>query len=222
MLRFLYKVTLKQPWSFDDVIPTPKKPRTLPIVLSPDEVVRFLECVTSLQHRTILTTGDAAGLRMSEAVRLTVSAIDRGRMVLRIAPGKGQPDRDVMRSPTRLDILRVWWRLHRPAHGLFPGRRPDHPLGRSAVEQACHEARPRARLGKPITPQTLRHAFAVHLLESGTDVRTIQWLLGHRDLGTTARSLRVATTTVCSTTSPLDLLPRPAAPHAPPCSPPSA
>ncbi len=129
-LRFLYKVTRKQPWSFDDVIPTPRKPQTWPIVLSPDEVVRFLECVTSLQHRTILTTCDAAGPRISEAVRLTVSAIDRGRMVLRIAPGKGQQDRDVMRSPKRLDILRVWWRLHRPAHGLFPGRRPDHPLGR--------------------------------------------------------------------------------------------
>jgi len=220
-LRFLYKVTLKQPWSFDDVIPTPKKPQTLPIVLSPDEVVRFLECVTSLQHRTILTTCYAAGLRISEAVRLTVSAIDSGRMVLRIAQGKGQQDRYVMLSPRLLEILRVWWRLHRPTHWLFPSRRPNHPIGRSAVEQHCHEARQRARIAKPITPHSLRHAFAVHLLESGTDVRTIQLLLGHRDLGTTARYLRIATTTVCATTSPLDLLTRPAAPHAPPLPPPS-
>lgn len=117
-LRFLYKVTLKQPWSFDDVIPTPKKPRTLPIVLSPDEVVRFLDCLTSLQHRTILTTCYAAGLRISEAVCLTVSAIDSGRMVLRVAQGKGQQDRYVMLSPTLPEILRVWWRLHRPTHWL--------------------------------------------------------------------------------------------------------
>ena len=221
-LRFLYKVTLKQPWSFDTVIPAPKKPRTLPIVLSPEEVVRFLDCVKPPQHRTILTTCYAAGLRISEAVRLTVSAIDSGRMVLRIAQGKGQQDRYVMLSPKLLDILRVWWRLHRPGHWLFPGRRPGCPLGRAAVEQECHEARPRARITKPITPHSLRHAFAVHLLEAGTDIRTIQWLLGHRDLGTTARYLRIATTKVCSTTSPLDLLPRPAAPHAPPLPPPSA
>jgi len=158
-IRFLYKVTLKKPWSFDDVIPAPKKPRTLPMVLSPEEVGRFLDCVKPA-HRTILTTCYAAGLRISEAVRLTISAIDSGRMVPRIEQGKGQQDRYVMLSPKLLEILRGWWRLHRPGHWLFPGRQPGHPIGRSAVERECHQARRRARIAKPITPHSFRHAFA--------------------------------------------------------------
>jgi site-specific recombinase XerD len=115
--------------------------------------------------------------------------------------------------------LRDWWRLNRPCHWLFPGDRPDHPITRGAVERACQEAHQRCRIPKPITPHSLRHAFAVHLLEAGTDVRTIQLLLGHRSLATTARYLRIATTKVCSTTSPLDLLPRPVPPAAIPPTP---
>jgi len=218
-LRFLYKVTLTKHWPFDEAIPAPKKPQTLPVVLSPGEVVAFLDCVKTPKHRTILTTCYAAGLRISEAVCLTISAIDSQRMVLRVEQGKGQKDRYVMLSPTLLAILRDWWRLNRPCHWLFPGDRPDHPITRGAVERACQEAHQRCRIPKPITPHSLRHAFAVHLLEAGTDVRTIQLLLGHRSLATTARYLRIATTKVCSTTSPLDLLPRPVPPAAIPPTP---
>ena len=218
-LRFLYTVTLKTVWPVGAVIPAPKQPQTLPVVLSPEEVVQFLACVKHPKHRTILTTCYAAGLRISEAVRLTAPAIDSQRMVLRIALGKGQKDRYVMLSVQLLEILRAWWKRTRPTHWLFPGARPGRPISRSAVEQACQHARRRCRIPKPITPHSLRHAFAVHLLETGTDVRTIQLLLGHRSLATTARYLRIATTTVCSTTSPLDLLPRPLPPAAPPPTP---
>lgn len=210
-LRFLYKVTLKKDWRFDEIIPAPKRPQTLPVVLSPEEVVQFLSSVASRKHRVILTTCYAAGLRISEAVRLTPPAIDSARMVIRVAQGKGQKDRYVMLSPKLLDILRAWWRAARPAHWLFPGDRAGQPITRFAVEQACQQARRLSCIPKPITPHSLRHAFAVHLLESGTDVRRIQLLLGHRSLATTARYLRIATSTVCSTSSPLDLLPCPRA-----------
>jgi len=210
-LRFLYKVTLQKDWRFDAIIPAPKKPQTLPVVLSPEEVVTFLGGVASRKHRVILTTCYAAGLRISEAVRLTLPAIDSARMVVRVEQGKGQKDRYVMLSPRLLDILRDWWRVERPRHWLFPGDRPDRPISKAAVEHACQKARRLCGIPKPITPHSLRHAFAVHLLESGTDVRTIQLLLGHRSLATTARYLRLATSTVCATSSPLDLLPRPLA-----------
>ena len=208
-LRFLYRVTLQKRWSFDDVLPAPKKPQSLPVVLSPQEVVQFLDAVKAPKHRAILTTCYAAGLRISEAIALTVSAIDSERMVLRIAKGKGQKDRYVMLSPKLLAVLRDWWKVERPRHWLFPGERPEAPITRRAVQLACRIARRRARLAKPVSPHSLRHAFSVHLLEAGTDLRTIQLLLGHRSLQTTVRYLRVATTKVCSTASPLDLLPRP-------------
>lgn len=208
-LRFLYRVTLQKRWSFDDLIPAPRKPQALPVVLSPQEVVQFLDAVKPAKHRAILTACYAAGLRISEAIALTVSAIDSERMVLRIARGKGQKDRYVMLSPKLLAILRDWWKVQRPRHWLFPGERPEAPITRSAVQLACGIASRRARLGKAITPHLLRHSFAVHLLEAGTDLRTIQLPLGHRSLQTTSRYLRVATTTVCATASPLDLLPRP-------------
>jgi site-specific recombinase XerD len=140
---------------------------------------------------------------------LTLSAIDSERMVLRIEQGKGQKDRDVMLSATVLALLRDWWRVSRSSHGLFPGDRPGAPITTRAVDRACRHAHQRCGIPKPITPHSFRHAFAVHLLEAGTDVRTIQLLLGHRSLTTTARYLRLTTTTICATVSPLDLLPRP-------------
>jgi len=208
-LRFLYKVSLKKDWTFEELIPAPKKPQTLPIVLSPEEVIQFLGCVTNTKHHAILTTCYAAGLRISEAVRLTIPDIDSQRMVLRVDQGKGQKDRYVMLSPKLLEILRAWWRVEKPKQWLFPGDHPGQHISKDAVEQACQKARRRCSIPKPITPHSLRHAFAVHLLESGTDVRTIQLLLGHRSLATTARYLRIATSKVCSTSSPLDLLPHP-------------
>jgi site-specific recombinase XerD len=210
-LRFLYKVTLRKDWSVEDIIPTPKKPQKLPIILSPEEVRHFLRCVVSPKHRTILTTCYAAGLRISEAVRLKPTEIDSQRMVIRVEQGKGQKDRYVMLSPKLLEVLRDWWRLEKPKPWLFPGDIPGRHITTDAVELACREARQLSRISKPITPHSLRHAFSVHLLEQGTDVRRIQLLLGHRSLATTARYLKIATSQVCSTTSPFDLLPQPVA-----------
>lgn len=209
-LRFLYKVSLKKDWTFEDVIPAPKKPQTLPVVLSPEEVLQFLGCVGSTKHRAILTTCYAAGLRISEAVHLKPIDIDSQRMVIRVEQGKGQKDRYVMLSPKLLETLRSYWRTVRPqGEWLFEGDISGQHISTSAVELACRKAHRLSRSRKPIRPHSMRHAFAVHLLESGTDVRTIQLLLGHRSLATTARYLRIATSKVCSTSSPLDLLPRP-------------
>ena len=211
-LRFLYKVTLHKDWRVEDIIPAPKKPQKLPIVLSPEEVLHFLNCVASPKHRSILTTSYAAGLRISESVRLKPPEIDSQRMVIRVEQGKGQKDRYVMLSPRLLETLRQWWRLEKPRRWLFPGRIPGCHLAKDAVESACQQAHRLSGISKPITPHSMRHALAVHRLERGTDVRTLQLLLGHRSLATTARYLHIATTKVCSTTSPFDLLPQPVAP----------
>jgi integrase/recombinase XerD len=209
-LRFLYRVTLKKEWDFGEEIPLPKKPQKLPVVLSPEEVVHFLNCVDCRKHRVILTICYAAGLRISEAVRLKVTAIDSARMVVRVEQGKGRKDRYVMLSPVLLELLRSYWRAARSKEWLFPGLHDDWPITKDAVEAACQKAHRLSGLSKPVTPHSLRHAFAVHLLESRTtDLRTIQLLLGHRSLATTARYLRIATSQVCATSSPLDLLPRP-------------
>jgi site-specific recombinase XerD len=205
-LRFLYIVTLKRDWSIDE-IPMSKVPLKLPQVLSADEIIRLLESIRSIKHRTVLMVAYAAGLRISEATHLRVRDIDSQRMVLRVEQGKGNTDRYVMLSPRLLEFLRTYWRIGRPQYWLFPGSPPDKPIDPNTVRQACHAARRRAGITKPVTPHTLRHAFATHLLESGTDVRTIQLLLGHRSLATTSRYLKVATSTVCATASPFDRLP---------------
>jgi integrase/recombinase XerD len=203
-LRFLYNVTLKRGWNLEASIPAPKQPKKLPVVLSRAEVVHFLRCVEDVKHHAILTTCYAAGLRVSEAVRLKSSSLDKQRMVIRVTQGKGRKDRYVMLSPKLLDMLRDYWRLVRPKEWLFPGHF-GQPITTHAVEHACRQVRLRAGISKPISPHSLRHAFAVHLLEAGTDVRTIQLLLGHRSLSTTARYLQIAATKVCATPSPIDL-----------------
>lgn len=208
-LRFVYKVSLQRDWDLGAVIPTPKKPQKLPVILSQEEVLQFLGGIEATNHHAILTACYAAGLRISEAVHLKPTDIDSQRMVIRVEQGKGQKDRYVMLSPTLLETLRSYWRTVRPQDWLFPGDLAGQPITANAVELACQKARRLCRISKPITPHSLRHAFAVHLLESGTDLRTIQLLLGHRSLATTARYLRIATLKVCATTSPLDLLPRP-------------
>jgi integrase/recombinase XerD len=187
----------------------PRNRKLCRLFLSPEEVLQFLDCVGGTKHRAILTTCYAAGLRISEAVCLTLPDIDSARMVIRVDQGKGQKDRYVMLSPKLLEVLRNWWRVEKPKQWLFPGDIPGQHISTDAVEQACQKARRCCAIPKATTPHSLRHAFAVHLLESGTDVCTIQLLLGHRSLATTARYLRIATTKVCSTTSPIDLLPRP-------------
>jgi integrase/recombinase XerD len=206
-LRFLYRVTLKRDWDGDD-IPLPKKPFRLPVILSREEVMRLLESVHSLKHRTLLTTTYAAGLRLAETTHLKVSDVDSQRMMLRVEQGKGRKDRYVMLSPRLLEVLRAYWMVARPKQWLFPGDIPEQPISKGAVEAACQKAHRASGISKPITPHSLRHAFATHLLESGTDVRRIQLLMGHRSLATTSRYLKVATSEVCATISPLDLLPR--------------
>jgi integrase/recombinase XerD len=205
-LRFLYKLTLKRDWDIQEIIPGCRKPQKLPVILSREEVSRFLGAVENLKHRVILTVCYAAGLRISEAVRLRPEAIDTQRMVIRVDAGKGRKDRSVMLSPKLLDILRDYWRKARPKEWLFPGDLPGQPITASAVEDVCRQVRCQADFTKLVTPHSLRHAFAVHLLESGTDLRTIQLLLGHSNLATTVRYLHLATSQLCATTSPLDAL----------------
>jgi site-specific recombinase XerD len=190
-LRFLYGVTLDR----KDVIPRipyPKHETKLPIVLSVDEVGRLLGAVQNLKHRTILMTLYGAGLRLSEALVLTVTDIDSARMVVRVQQGKGRKDRYVDLSETLLAALRAYWKAYRPPQWLFPGRSPDRPLDPTAVQHVCTRARRRAGLQKPVSPHTLRHCYATHLLEAGKDLRTIQLRLGHQALTTTARYLHVA------------------------------
>lgn len=217
-LRFLYRITLKREWTIEE-LPMPKRPSRLPVILSREEVLRFLDALERPKHRAIFAAIYAAGLRVSEATHLKVGDIDSQRMMLRVEQGKGQKDRYVMLSDRLLAELRAYWKLARPAHWMFPGDLPDKPITRGAVQLACQRGRLASGVQKPFSPHSLRHTFATHLLESGTDVRTIQLLLGHRSLSTTTIYLKVATSTVCSTSSPFDLLPRvepPATPAPPP------
>jgi integrase/recombinase XerD len=200
-LRFFYGVTLGRT-TIVERIPYARKRRQLPVILSADEVARFFAAVPSLKHRTALMTAYAAGLRVSEVVRLTIADIDSRRMLIRVEQGKGGSDRYVMLSPQLLIVLRAYWRKARPGHWLFPGQDESRPLDASVLQWACRNARTAARLGKPVTVHTLRHSFATHLLEAGTDIRIIQVLLGHRDLSTTARYTQVAATTIGNTVSP--------------------
>ena len=178
---------------------------------------QFFAAIPNLKHRAALMTAYAAGLRVSEVVALKVRDIDSQRMVVLVEQGKGRKDRYVMLSPRLLTILRAYWKVVRPKDWLFPGRGLQGHLSVRTLQTVCRDARINSGLTKPVTMHTLRHCFATHLLEHGTDLRTIQLLLGHRSLNTTARYLKVATSTVCSTTSPLDLLQPP--PDSPPAAP---
>ena len=204
-LRFFYGVTLGH-GEIPERIPYAREPRKLPVVLSADEVVRFLEAVPSLKTRAALTTAYAAGLRAAEAVGLKVADVDSGRMVIRVEHGKGGKDRYVMLSAQLLGILRTYWRLARPQHWLFPGRDETKPIDVQVLHAACRSACAAADLAKHVTVHTLRHSFATHLLEAGTDIRIIQVLLGHCSLSTTARYTQVSTGLIRATQSPLDRL----------------
>ena len=190
-LRFFYGVTLGQT-TIVERIPFAREPCKLPTVLSADEVVRFLEAVSSLKARVALTTAYAAGLRVSEVVALKVRDIDSGRMVLRIECGKGGKERYAMLSQTLLGILRAYWRLARPPLYLFPGRTADKPVEANVLYASCRSATAAAGLDKRVCVHVLRHSFATHLLEQGADIRVIQVLLGHENLSTTARYTRVS------------------------------
>jgi len=206
-LRFLYRLTLGKEWTIR-YIPTPKKEKKLPVVPSQDEVSRLFENLPNLKHRAILMTAYATGFLVSEVVSLRVADIDSRRMMIRVEQGKGRKDRYVMLSPNLLELLRAYWKVARPSDYLFPGQKPGRHITQKRVLQVCVKAGVLAGLSKRVTVRALRHAFATHLLEAGANIRIIQLLLGHRSLQTTARYTHVASSTVCSTASPLDLLPK--------------
>jgi integrase/recombinase XerD len=205
-LRFLYRHILHRDWMIE-YIPYPRREDKLPIVLSPAEVAAVFEATHNLKHRMILMTIYAAGLRVSEVTHLRLSDIDSQRQVIRVRQGKGHKDRQVMLSPKLLEALRIYWKSYRPKVWLFPGESPERPVSSETVWRVCHQAGEAAHLSKPISPHTLRHCFATHLLEEAIDLRRIQVLLGHRNLKTTARYLHVSNLAVRTTVSPLERLP---------------
>lgn len=204
-LRFLYRVTLDRPEVMPQ-LPYPRTKKRQPMVLSREEVGRLLKALRNHKHRTVAMTLYATGLRLSEALGLQVHDIDSERMVITVRHGKGDRDRQVVLSTVLLGVLREYWRSYRPRSCLFPGNDPERPLTKSTIQRALKAARLRAKIAKPATAHTLRHSFATHLLESGTDLRVIQTLLGHGSLKTTAIYTHVATNRLRATVSPLDTL----------------
>jgi integrase/recombinase XerD len=175
-LRFFFTVTLRQPAIVAD-LPFIKEPRKLPVVLSPEEVARLLEAAPGLKYKAALSVAYGAGLRVSEIISLKVTDIDSARMVIRVEQGKGRKDRYAMLSPHLLALLRAWWKVARPQVWLFPGRDPVQPLTTRQLNRACHAAARIAEIDKRVSPHTLRHSFATHLLEQKIDIRVIQVLL---------------------------------------------
>src|SRR5271157_4597942 len=204
-LRFFFTVTLERP---DLIRPLTivNEPRRAPVVLSPEEVARLLEAAPGLKYKAALSVAYGAGLRVSEVANLKVSDIDRERMTLRVEQGKGQRDRTVMLSPRLLELLREWWKAARPQVWLFPGQNPINPVTPRQLNRAVTAAKTLAGITKRVSPHTLRHSFATHLLEQGADIRVIQVLLGHAKLETTALYTRVAVNTVRDIKSPLERL----------------
>jgi len=205
-LRFLFRTTYPRAWAVS-MVPFGKRPKTLPAVLSGQEVTRLLSCVRSRKHRTFLLTLYAAGLRLSEAAELRIADIDGQRMQLRIAHGKGAKERLVPLSPRLLTELREYWKQERSPKYLFPGKTFDRPLSSTTIHKTCKEAVRKAGILKRVTPHTLRHSYATGLLEAGVDLLTISRLLGHKSFSTTMIYLHVRQVHLGSTPSPIDWLP---------------
>jgi len=206
-LRFFFVKTLKR-HQFREFLPYPKDRRRLPTVLSPEEVARLINAAGTLFRRTLLMTLYGTGMRRSELANLKVSDIDSQRMIIRVVAGKGGKDRDLPLSPTLLETLREYWRWRKPKLYMFPtrirGLPAEEPISDKTVWIACSEAARRAGINKRVTPHTLRHSWATHLLEAGTDLRTIQVLLGHGDLETTAQYLHLSRRHLQAVSNPLD------------------
>lgn len=204
-LRFLYTHTLHRKIEIER-IPFPRRQRKLPLILSREEVKALLEAPQKLRDRAVLAVLYGSGVRVSEATQLKAGDIDARRSVLWVRQGKGRRDRQTLLPATLLELLRQYWRAQRPGEWLFPAANRNRPIAPKRIYLACRHAALVAGIKKPVHPHSLRHAFATHLLESGTNLRTIQILLGHANLETTARYLQVADIAVRSTSSPLDSL----------------
>lgn len=203
-LQLLYTVTLEMPWGKES-FPRVRRRHRLPVVLSRDEVLLFFEHIPGLKYRAALMVCYGAGLRISEVTNLKISDIDSERMMIRVREGKGRKDRYSMLSPRLLALLRCYWRATRPQDWLFPSAwRRDHHITAGSLSQACRDASRTSGIGKRITAHTLRHSFATHLLENGTDIRVIQILLGHTRIETTAHYTAVSAKVIAGTPSPLE------------------
>jgi integrase/recombinase XerD len=213
-VKFLFRVTLRRHDLAAEIYHL-REPQKIPLVMSPDETKRLLAVANSLKVRVLLSLGYGCGLRASEVVRLKVKHIDSAQRIIRIEQSKGRKDRNVMLSPETLGLLREWWKA-RPTRRdagvppgecwLFPGRKPNQPITTRQLSRLFHDAADAAGIKKSVSLHALRHSFATHLLERGTDIRIIQALLGHDKLETTARYTRVATGMIANIKSPLDLL----------------
>jgi integrase/recombinase XerD len=204
-LRFFYGTTLGRS-EVVQTLPYGKKPKVLPVVLSMEEVAQLLAAAKPGRERMLLETAYGCGLRISELLGLQVTDIDASRMVVTVRHGKGAKDRQVPLSARLLSALRRWWSTHRHPRWLFPGKRSGRPLTEGNVQRICKRVVQRAQLRKPATLHTLRHSYATHLLEAGVDVVTLQKLLGHSDLSTTARYLHLSTRQMQKLPNVLDLL----------------
>ena len=204
-LRFLYRETLNRPEMVPH-IPYPRVKRRHPVVLSPEEVARLLKAIRNLKHRTVAMVLYGAGLRLREGLELELRDIDSQRMVITVRHGKGDADRQVVLSEVLLEALRRYWLSRRPTIYLFPGQDPLKPMVPSTIQRALKAARQRAQILKPASAHTLRHSYATHLMEAGTDLRVIQTLLGHRSLRTTQIYTHVTTEHLRGARSPLDAL----------------
>jgi integrase/recombinase XerD len=206
-LRFFFRVTLRRSAIIEHTAFI-HEPRKLPVVLSPEEVARLLDAAPGLKYKAALSVAYGAGLRAAEVVSLKIGDIDSKLMVIRVEQGKGRKDRNVMLSPHLLELLRAWYKAARPQGWLFPGQSSVNPLTTRQFNRACHAAAQMADIKKPVSPHTLRHSFATHLLEQNIDIRVIQVLLGHAKLDTTALYTRVATKTIREVMSPLEHIAR--------------
>ena len=213
-VRFLLRVTMRRHDLAAEVFHM-KEPQKNPQILSAGEAKRLLTMACKLQVRMLLSIGYGAGLRVSEVVKLKVKHIDSALGIIRVEQGKGKKDRQVMLSPETLGLLREWWKVRKTRYNagvpagerwLFPGRRQGRPLTQRQVSRLFHEAVEAAGIKKKLTLHALRHSFATHLFDRGVDIRTIQALLGHEKLETTARYTRVATGLITAVESPLDRL----------------
>jgi len=208
-LRFFFVKVLRRPYREIDLV-YPKRPERLPVILSEEEVARLIESAITSYHRVILMTLYGTGLRREELCRLKVTDIDSQRMVVHVRQGKGNKDRDVTLSPRLLEVLRAYWKWRKPKTYLFPSlyrKQPEQPIDSKTVWYAVREAARRAGIKKKVSPHLLRHSWATHLLERGTDLKTIQVLLGHVDLEATTIYLHLSRHHMQTVNNPIEALP---------------